>query len=286
MKRAEKNSGPSELLPIGSLWIGSSLNWIARLSLQSMLRAGHKVTLFHTGMLEDPNIDGLNVQHAKDIWDYPEPLLAQLAPAPFSDIFRLHMIRDARMIWADTDVLCVRPLIPQEGYLVGREHGGWINNAVLMLPEDSATLNELLACFSDPTYVPAWLHKKSREKAMIAAESERFVEASRLMPNALGPRAVSYMLPKNGEDKHVRAAAALNPVPWSMADCYFNPNGGIEGWLTDETLALHLYMSRIRKIHLTVQPLQGSFIAEFANQVGFDLTSEDLRRNTVESTMN
>lgn len=276
----------TDLLPVGTVWVGPQLNWITRMSLQSFLHMGHPTVLFHTDEIEDPDIKGLELVNVREVWDYPDKLRERVSPTVFSDFFRLRMIRDVRMIWADTDVLCYRPFTPTDGYLVGHEYGGMINNNVLFLPEDSPSLNMLIDLFSDPSFVPDWLRKDVQEEALSYGKGRRLYEACRLIPNTAGPRAMTYMLPKHGEDHHARPAHVLNPLPWSMADVYFNPHGGMDGWLTDQTMAIHLYTSRIRALHKRVRPLKGSFMSNFAEEIGFDLDACGLNDNTTQRDMN
>ncbi|MDV4146701.1 hypothetical protein [Shimia sp. FJ5] len=275
----------TDLLPVGTVWVGSQLNWIARMSLQSFLHMGHPTFLFHTDEIEDPGLTGLELINVREVWDYPDKLRERVSPTVFSDFFRLRMIRDERMIWADTDVFCYRPFVPREGYLVGREYGGMINNNVLFLPEDSGSLKALIECFSDPSFVPDWLPSHIREEALGFGKGRRLYEACRLIPNTAGPRAMTYMLPLHGEDHHAHPAHVLNPLPWSMADIYFNPHGGMDGWLKEDTMAIHLYTSRIRALHKRVRPLKGSFMSNFAEKIGFDLDACGLNRNAVQRDM-
>lgn len=277
MDLAGANTAQTDLLPVGTVWVGPSLNWIARMSLQSLLHAGHPVTLYHTDPIEDPKIDGLSVVPAREVWDYPEDLLSQVSPAVFSDFFRLHMIRDTGTIWADTDILCLRPLIPSDGYLVGYEHGDWINGAVLLLPEDSPSLAEMISAFSDRGFIPDWLYGRFQNKVAKLDEDQRLYESCRLAPNVVGPQALTHMLPKHGEDGHVLPFDALNPVPWALADVYFNPHGGIEPWLSERTMAVHLYTSRIRRYHKKGAPFEGSFIHRFAEKIGFNFEEHGLQ---------
>lgn len=273
------------LLPVGTVWVGPQLNWIARMSLHSFLHLGHPTTLFYTDEIEDPKIAGLELVDAREVWDYPDKLREHVSPTVFSDFFRLRMIQEARMIWADTDVFCYRPFLPCEGYLVGREYGGMINNNVLFMPDDSPALNALIECFSDASFVPDWLSKDVQAKAARFGKGRRLYEACRLIPNTAGPRAMTHMLPKHGEDNQVRPAEVLNPLPWSMADVYFNPHGGMDGWITENTMAIHLYTSRIRALHKRVRPLKGSFMSDFADRIGFDLDACGLNKNAVEKDM-
>lgn len=258
------------LPPVGTLWMGGPLNWIARLGLQSFVNRGHQVMLFSYGDGLEPGVEGVEVIDARNVFDAPQHLRKSVTASILSDLFRLHLMVVSDAVWVDTDVLGYRRLKTFDGYLVGHEESRWINGAVLRLPQTSPALAELIDCLSDPGFVPDWLHPETRRKAEAAPADQRLYEACRLIPNAAGPRALTHMMKKHGEDHHALPHQVLNPLPWSMADVYFNPHGGVEGWLTDDTLTLHLYTSRIRSLHRRVRPRQGSFMRRFADEVGFD----------------
>jgi hypothetical protein len=256
---------------IGTLWTGGDLRWLHRLALASFVARGHAITLYHTSETPPEVPAGVATARARTVWDYDPALLDRFAPAPFADMFRLRMIRDTGALWADTDMLCLQPFQPSGGYLLGVEEGPTINNAALALPPDSAALTGLIARFNDPAYVPEWLTPRAQAKARAAPPEVRLQTACRLKANALGPRALTWMLHETGEAQHALPPAALYPVPWAFDDLYFNPHGGVEGWLTDETMGVHLFASRIREAHWRARPHPASWIARFAGEIGFAL---------------
>lgn len=258
-----------QLPPVATLWVGDRLDWMAQLALASFAHRGHEVTLYRVGAFDDPGIDGVTLREASEIYTDPELVLNRTRPAVFADIFRLHMIRDTGAIWFDTDALCHRPLRLSDGYLMGREASGWVNNAVLCLPPESEALNAMIEALSDPTRVPEWLHRSTRKKIREAPPEQRLFKALEFFPNALGPRALTHFLEKSGEISHALPEAALNPIPWTMSDVLFNPFGGFEGWLDDSTMAVHLYLSRVRKYHRKSRPDPQSYIGKLAHEVGF-----------------
>lgn len=265
---------------IASLWIGPRLRWLDRLSLHSFVARGHEVTLFHTHATAPEGVPaGVRTAHAREVWDYAPDMLDRFAPAPFADIFRVNMVRTTGAVWVDTDVLCYRPFELVDDRLYGFEEGRWINNAVLHLPADSPALNALCDSFADPDYLPEWVSEEARAKASAAPAGRRLAALSGVVPNALGPRALTHMLKHSGEDVHAVPAEVLNPVPWGLADIHFNPHGGVEGWLSDLTMGVHLFASRIRALHWRTRPYDGSFLARFAAEVGFDLTDLPPRRS-------
>lgn len=264
---------------IASLWIGPRLRWLDRLCLQSFVARGHDVTLYHTHDTAPEGLpEGVTATPARTIWDDPHDLAARLAPAAWADIFRLLMVQRTGAIWVDTDVICHRPFELVGGRLYGREHGTWINNAVLHLPPDSPALTWACAHLPDPSFVPPWLPDDARQQAEEAAPDERLAAACRAVPNALGPRALTHILRQHGEARFALPPEVLNPVPWGLADCHFNPHGGIEGWLSELTIGVHLFASRIRQLHWRVRPYEGSFLDRVAREIGFDYGDLPVRR--------
>jgi hypothetical protein len=70
--------------------------------------------------------------------------------ATFADMFRYRMIRETGCCWVDSDILCLRaPDLAGEPVVFARQPEfrgeAVINNAVLKLPADDPTLNELIA---------------------------------------------------------------------------------------------------------------------------------------------
>lgn len=265
-----KRVADKSLPPVASLWVGDSLDWIARLSLSSFAFRGHAVTLYRIGDFADPEINGVRLRDASEVFPNAGHILQQTRPAVLADIFRLHMIRDTGAIWFDTDVLCHRPLRTENGYLIGRESSDWANNAVLGLPANSAALNAMIETFSDPSHVPQWLHAATQKKIAAAPQQQRLFTALQYHPNTLGPRALTHFLNQSGEQRHVLPSSALNPLPWTMSDVVFNPYGGLDGWLDDSTMAVHLYLSRLRKYHRKSRPDPRSYIGRLASEVSFD----------------
>ena len=99
---------------------------------------------------------------------------------------------------------------------------------IFRLPKDSPALNELIACFSDPAYVPEWLPKRALSKVMALPKDERLLGASEIITPLLGPRALTHMLIKHDEDQNAVPFEMLNPVPWVLNDAFFNPHGGFD----------------------------------------------------------
>ncbi|MQQ10403.1 hypothetical protein GFB49_18195 [Epibacterium sp. SM1979] len=261
----------TSLPTVASLWVGDSLNWLHELSLASFVQRGHEVVLFHTGAVAPSVPTGVRTCPAAEIWN---PVTAGHGEAPasmLSDLFRLHLLKQTDMIWIDTDMLCIRPL-PDVDYHVGYEPTRSINGAVLRLPQGSETLNTLLEWFEDPEFVPPWLNKKLRSEVTAAQPGKRLLTAFELLRPSLGPRALDYTLNKTGEVAHVREPEVFYPIRGVLTDVLFSGNCQEDGWLTQDTLAVHLYASMVRRYHKTHRPEKYSFIARMADEIRFDLS--------------
>ncbi|PSL18642.1 hypothetical protein [Shimia abyssi] len=262
----------SPTLPaVASLWIGERLDWLHELSLASFVQRGHEVTLFHTEAKAPEVPSGVRTCPVQEVWDPVKAGHTKAPPSMLSDLFRLYLLKQTDMMWIDTDMLCYRPL-PNDDYHVGFEPPGTINGAVLRLPKTSETLNYLLDLFEDPECVPPWLGKKV--KAEVAAEppGKRLLRAFRLQRPSLGPRALDYALNKTGEVEHVRAPDVFYPIRGIYADVFFSCASQDDRWITENTLAIHLYASMVRRYHTLHRPEKDSFIARFADEIGFDMS--------------
>ncbi|CUH79820.1 hypothetical protein [Tropicibacter naphthalenivorans] len=258
-------------LEVASLWIGKELDWLHQLCLASFVHHGHKVTVFYDGTDVAPVVpDGVDTVPAAEVWDRKAHGHGKAPASMVSDLFRLYLLKQTPMMWVDCDVLCVQPL-PDDPFHIGKEHGGMVNGAVLRLPPESATLNQLIDWFEDPHFVPHWLNDAQQAKVDAAEPGNRLETAFRLVRPAVGPRALRHTIRAMKEDNHLRRPEVYYPVRGVYSDVFFNPHGGAEESLSFDTLTVHLYASMIRPFHTKHMPAKSSFIAQYAREIGFDI---------------
>src|SRR5262245_37671742 len=105
--------------PIQALWIGDSLSPLERLSMMSFVACGHPYHLYTYSIIPDIPI-GVATMNANEI--IPEERIFRHQSgkhagslAAFSDWFRFELLYRFGGWWADTDVVCLKPLnFPQE----------------------------------------------------------------------------------------------------------------------------------------------------------------------------
>lgn len=233
---------------VASLWIGDTLSWLERLCLKSFVDKGQAITLYSYDPIKNVPT-GVIVADANAIWTPPEGLLEKTAPSYLADLFRLHLMIKSASIWVDTDILCLKPIQPtREGYAMGWTHqNGEVNNAVLRLPRNSEILKCLIEFTQDLSKQPVWLRPALRQRVERLPVEDRLVGRFAAKRTVIGPAALTHFARSTGEAAHAFNPDVLFPVPWQFVDVLFNPFGGVDGWLSDDTCAVHLWSHMLKR---------------------------------------
>lgn len=252
----------ADLPTVASLWVGGSLSWIEQTCLLSFVRLGQPVILYHYhGVSNVP--PGVELRDAREIWTPPQTLFDHTAPSYIADLFRIHLMRHSDHIWVDTDIVALKPLAPDpDGYLVGwTPWQAEVNNCILRLPRGSETLNRWIEVMEDVSIVPPWLRPALRQRIEALPAAEREVGRFTASRTVMGPVALTALLKETGEVSHAQPADVLSPVPWQYVDVLFNPHGGWEGWITDDSRAVHLW-SNVLSHHKKLTPPPTGFVGQ------------------------
>lgn len=232
---------------IGTLWVGPALSWLEQLCLKSFVDAGHTVHLFAYDKIDGvPN--GVTMRDASDIMSADQIMRHARtgSPAYHADIFRLKMMAQTDLIWADTDAYCVQPwdIDPAKPFY------GWIsddveqvNNGVLRLPKDSRTLDLMTEFASDPYPIPPWLNGKRQADLRAAKEAGQGVHVTELPWGVLGPDLLTHMLTETGEIEHAQPGHVIYPIPFKDTVMLFQPkrHAAAEKLIKPDTLSIHLW---------------------------------------------
>lgn len=236
----------ASLAPIGSLWIGTTLSYVEQACLLSFVRQGHPVTLFTYGPVENVPRD-ITVADARDIHDVSEIFYSKFGtPVVQSDIFRLRMIQRTGMIWADTDMVCLRPIETVDGHVHGYFSDSTVCNALLRLPPDSPALAAYLDYVSDPFPVPPWWSEREREDAMALKAAGKWKHATAQKHDIYGPPALTHFLRQTGEIAQSQPRGTYFPLPFKELDAAIEPGDLSESHFSPETRAVHLWGRRLR----------------------------------------
>jgi hypothetical protein len=249
------------LLPVcNALWVGSALGAIERACLGSFVDAGHAVDLYTydavSGVPAGVHLrDAAAVLPRESIIRHRESGSVSL----FSNRFRYALLKSGRGLWIDCDMLCLRP-IPDAAFIFGRQAHDIVNGAVLKLPCDHPVLDDLLAIFTTPNWVPPWDRRGRRLRYWLRYRVEADFGIAAMPWGIAGPRALSYYLPRHSLDRHALPVEAFYPLGWHEADMLGSPDpANAITRVTAATLCMHLW-SRSRSEH-GVGAAPGSFLA-------------------------
>jgi hypothetical protein len=242
-----------------TLWIGDGLGAVERACLRSVLRQGHRLTLYcYREPIGIP--EGVEIQDASAI--LPETSIVRHregSVAPFSDWFRYELLKRGLGIWIDTDMYLLRPLDGQAEHLFGEERPGVINNAVLRLPQNSPALGALLAPFRGVT--PAWLPLRQRVGSHLRKKLKGSVDVGAMPWGTTGPAALTAVAAKFGLSSCALPPPVFYPVPWKQAEWILDRRLRLDQMVTGETVGVHLWNECIRNFKDDPAPI-GSFLEQ------------------------
>jgi hypothetical protein len=268
---------------VGTLWIGGALSWMEQLCLKSFVDQGQQITLFSYEPI--PNVpegvirrDGREVIDTDDFIKYA----AKDSFALFADLFRLHMIaKNPGMIWVDTDVYCHAPMTYDSDYVMGFELPGEqrVNNAVLGLPADSPLLSAMLDFTADRFAVPPFIAPKLQREYRNAAAAGTPVHVSQQPWGVWGPLMVTYFTHHLGLAAQVLPLDAFYPVVFPDRLKFLRPASVVEGAITPNTTALHIWASNKRELGLRHNglPPVGSYLARLVEKHGIRCAEAPIR---------
>ena len=135
-------------------WHGAALSRVERLCITSFTACGHRVIVH---VYEEPDgvphgvslADAGQVIARKELFKHPQTG----SFAPFADWFRYRVLYDRGGLWADTDVVCLKPLAYARPEIYAWQDDVQINNAVLGLPARHALAKWMMECCEQPNRV-------------------------------------------------------------------------------------------------------------------------------------
>lgn len=239
---------------IASFWHGP-LSWLERLSMASFQAHGHRVDLY---CYDDPGEvpDGVRLCDAEAVVPRERLIFykGKGTPGVFSDLFRMHLLRQQRGIWADVDVYCVKPIPGDRPYLFGFERspnslgqGGSVNGAVLSIPHDAELLDNLLSIFdvTQRSLFEPHLPLFRRWEVAVRRIAGQKVPPEFMQYGATGPFALTYYVRRLGLEREILSREVFYPVSYEQIPQLMTTGTNIEDFITPATLGVHIWRSRL-----------------------------------------
>ena len=233
------------LKPVQGLWIGPKLSFIEQLSIKSFIDNGHPYHLYAYSPIEGVP-SGTDVRDANEI--LPESKIFRVGGTSlgmFADLFRWKLLFERGGIWADTDVVCLRPVDLDDDMLFGEEgDGGWVGNAFLGLPPDHLLASIMYNICDDvnaflPFDTPQALLKKTVRRVVYGKEKSRthvrFAEPG-------GPAYFARHLDYYNMRRFAKPPSYFYPIPYTEWRDIMKPADEIRPRLED-SYCIHLWNS-------------------------------------------
>ncbi|MFD2646708.1 hypothetical protein ACFSX5_02755 [Devosia albogilva] len=237
------------MLPtIVSFWHGP-VSWLERLSAATFLAAGHRVDVYSYEPLEGlpagvNRMDAASILPAEELVFYK----GHGTPAVFSDRFRLMLMAEERGLWADLDMICLKPLENLPDYVLGYETPKSINNAVLRIPAGSPLLAAMLGVFTalERRLVVPYLPPMRRVEVAVRRLFGEKVPPEDMQFGATGPFPLTYFCKHLGIGP-IQPQGVFYPVPYERVGSLLEPGSRLEDYVTERTLAVHVWRSQITR---------------------------------------
>ncbi|WP_375451663.1 hypothetical protein [uncultured Devosia sp.] len=242
---------------IVSFWHGP-MSWLEALSIASFRRQGHPVEVYSY----DPVAGlppGAVARDAAEVLPRDKLVFykGRGTPGVFSDYFRMSLLKQARGVYADLDVYCMRPITGPPDYLMAYERPGSINGAVLHIPADAPLLDDLLAIFTAterPLFEPHLQPLRRFEVAVRRLFGET-IAPEHMQYGATGPMALTHYMQRRGLAHLVQPSAVFYPIPYEAIPSLMQPGSSIDPAIRPETLAVHLWRSQLTRRGRAEMPL-------------------------------
>ncbi len=262
---------------IGSLWIGGPLSWLEIASIKSFLETGHDYTLYSYENI--PNVpEGATQADAREVWDTDRIVLhgKSNSPATHADIFRVKMVAKTGKVWADTDIIALRPFPASMEYFLGHERDDklLLGNAILGMPASSPTLQAMLAFLEDDAPVPPWFPEREQRTMQKRREAGDPVGFEDLPWGTTGPQALTYFAEQTGELDRAQPPGVFFPIGFTDRKRLVEPKSadGVARQIEEEqSLCVHLYSRWMRKFtsRLPLElPRRRSWMGNYLNDHG------------------
>jgi hypothetical protein len=250
------------------LWVGGALGAVERLSLVSFLANGHPVALYAYGEVTGVPA-GVELRDGREV--LPEALVAELryangSVALASNLFRYRLQAAGLGLWADIDVVCLKPVAAGRPVVVGWEGARYLNGAVLYLDRDLPVVAEANALFAAGT-IPPWLPWRKRLRPLLRRALGHELRPTDFPHGTFGPKAVTALVKKHGLTRWAEPPEVFYPLPPRLARRAFAGDLALDAVVTARSLTLHLWNEKIRDLKAT-RPAPGSIVATLCRRYG------------------
>jgi hypothetical protein len=228
-------------------WHGAALSRIERLCMSSFMAHGHTLQLH---VYAEPAGVPKGVQLVDAGATLPQKLLFHHEPsgsvASFADWFRYRVLFDRGGVWADTDVVCLKPLDYGRAEIFARQDEDVINNAILGLPAGHALAAWMSESCEHPNRNLPYDTARTRRRKL----RRRLLQGNRrgnIKWGEYGPYGFTAAARHLGYADRALPFWHFYPVPYTNWRCIFDTSLAGNPGLVAASAALHLWNEMVRR---------------------------------------
>jgi hypothetical protein len=242
------NAQSGDGLPvIHMFWHGAALSRVERLCMASFLANGHALQLH---VYDEP----AGVPGGVQLVDAAATLSRQLifhhersgSIAAFADWFRYRLLYDRGGVWADTDVVCLKPVAYARPEVFARQDEDVINNAILGLPAQ----HPLAAWMSESCEYPNRILPYDPSRVRRRKLKRRLLQGNRrgnIQWGEYGPYGFTAAARHLGYEGLALPFWHFYPVPYQNWRCLFDGSLAENPGLVAGSVAIHLWNEMTRR---------------------------------------
>jgi Alpha 1,4-glycosyltransferase conserved region/Glycosyltransferase sugar-binding region containing DXD motif len=236
-----------ELPTIQMFWHGAPLSRMERLSMASFLAHGHPLDLY---VYEEPRQlpPGVRLREAQQVLS--QSLLFRTrrsgSLAPFADWFRYRLLLERGGLWADADVVCLRPLSFSAPLIFGWADSELVNNAVLGMPAGHPLAAWMSGICEHPNRVVPYDGLGTRLRKWRRRVLHRDAR-ERLTWGELGPKGLTRAAQHLGYLGEARPARDFYPVPCPAWRLLFEDGAQSRSLSLADSYCVHLWNEMTRR---------------------------------------
>ncbi len=245
------------------MWVEGPLSYVEQVCLKSAVAQGHRVVLYTyfdvTGVPDSVEVrDGREVMSEAYLMKQKKRNSWSLC----SNIFRYFLMREKDSVWIDADVFFISPLrVEHQTHVFGWQKEELLNGAVLRIPSGSPLLDDLIQFVHLKQIVPPWLPWRKKLRYQVRPWlGLRPLTLAEYPWGVIGPRALTHFARELNLTDHAVPQDVFYPLPPKRAKLLFDPEADVESYITERTVAVHLWNEGIKELKRAPAP-EGSFMA-------------------------
>ena len=229
---------------IHMFWMGERLSTLERLSMRSFLAHGHHVRLWSYAPFSNLPA-GVEASDAGEILPrtFADPWIRSGVPAAYlSEAFRHAVLAKEGGIWADADVVCLKPFVFDAPIVLGREDDRLLGSCVLGFPVGYEAVCALAAAAARPWEHAPWDDTRTallKRMGRVRYVGRPLAALRALGWGAVGHRTVTPAFAHYGLMGYAHPPSAFCPIPYTRMITLLDGEAKLAA-LTD-SYAVHLW---------------------------------------------